>query len=205
MSEVSICNHALAYLGEEPIRALTEASKRATLCRSLYYDTRDSNLSSFDWSFARKTELLQQVSETHIEGPMYQMPTDCLTPLSIYPRGQSRLYFKIMGDKIIIPSWDSTTSSIALYLQYTRREDRTALFSSSFIDIFALDLATRLCLPLTQDKDLLKNMRADLRVLRMENEAEDANRGDEYRFTDEDPNVDTFVNPIEGSAWGSDD
>jgi hypothetical protein len=84
-----------------------------------------------------------------------------------------------------------------LYLQYTFRCTDTSLFSSSFTDIFALDMAVRMCIPLTQDRKLAGELRGELRVLLLENSAEDANRGDEWRLPDEDPEYDSFVTPPE--------
>lgn len=198
MSEVSICNLALAYLGEDGIRSLDEVNKRAGMCKTFYPIVRDSILSGYDWSFARKTALLQQLDVEHIEGAVYQIPTDCLTPLSLYPRPQTRAYWKVEGDTIILPWIEQGDTSIDIYLQYTKRETNTSIFSSSFVDIVALEMAVRMGHSLTQDIKLVASLKQELRVLRMENEAEDANRGDEYRFADEDPENDTFVNPLEG-------
>jgi hypothetical protein len=194
---------ALMMVGEENIRSLDEPNNRAGLCQTLYPIVRDAILSVSDWSFARKTVLLQRLATDLVEGPTYQIPSDCLTPLSIWPRGQIRIQFKIAGDKIIIPVYNVVGTATALtasrYLQYTRRETDTVLFSSSFVDLVALDLATRLAMPLANDLKLASALRQDLKFLRLEAEAEDANRGDDYRNADEDPENDTFVNPLGSS------
>lgn len=196
MSEVEICNQALAYLGEQSIRSLDETTRRAGFCNTLYPVVRDSNLAAYDWSFARKVSILQQLDETHPEGYVYKIPSDCITPLGLLPRGQTRTRWKAEAGKLIIPGLDSTQLTFNLYLQYTRQETNTALFSMSFIDVLALDLAVRMSLPITRDRKMAADLKQELRVLRMEMIAEDANRGDEYRFADEDPENDTFVNPM---------
>ena len=198
MSEVSICNLALAYLGEDVIRSLDEANRRAGLCNLMYPIARDALLSRQDWTFARKTVLLQQLSEDYYEGAVFSLPADCLTPLNILPRPQTRINYKIEGGRVVFPGTEASVPlGFDLYLQYTFRCTDTTKFSSSFVDVLALDLAVRMCLPLTQDSKMAASLRAELRVAQMENGAEDANRGDEYRYSDEDPNWDTFVNPPE--------
>lgn len=197
MSEVNICNEALAMIGESPIRSLTEDNRRAGMCRVLYPRVRDLNLAMQDWSFARKTELLHILTDEHPEGAVFQIPSDCLTPLNIYPRYQLRYPWKVEGNTIIISWLTSDDTDVDIYLQYTYRCTNTDLFSETFKNLIANDLAYRICLPLTQDSKLYAALGSSLRIIRLENGAEDANRGDEYRYADEDPENDTFVNPPE--------
>lgn len=197
MSEVNICNEALAMIGEAPIRSLDEDTRRAGLCRVLYPRVRDFNLSMQDWSFARKTELLHILEDDYIEGAVFQIPSDCLTPISIYPRYQFRLPWKVERDRIIIPWLTHEDTDAEVYLQYTYQCTNTSLFSEVFKNILANDLAYRICMPLTQDSKLYAALASSLRIIRLENSAEDANRGEEYRYADEDPENDSFVNPPE--------
>jgi len=198
MSEVSICNAALAYLGEDTIRSLDENNRRGGLCKSLYPIVRDSNLVRSDWSFARTTAKLNQLDEDYYEGAVFTLPPDCLTPIALLPREQSRRPYKIEGGRVVLIGVDASEPiGFDIYLQYTRREENTSLYSASFIDLLALDLAVRMCLPLTQDKKMADSLKSELRFMRLESEAEDANRGDDYRYPDENPDNDTFVNPPE--------
>lgn len=197
MSEVDICNEALALLGETPIRSIDESNNRAGLCKTLLPRVRDFNLSMQDWSFARKTALLRILEDEHPEGAVFQIPSDCLTPLNLFPRTQFRDPWKIEGNKIIIPWLSSEDTDAEVYLQYTAKTTNTSLFSESFKNVLAIDLAFRMCMPLTQDAKLYGALGSSLRITRLENAAEDANRGDEYRFADEDPENDSFVNPEE--------
>jgi len=129
---------------------------------------------------------------------VFAIPSDCLTPLNLLPRMSPRRNYKIEGGRVILPGAEPTEPlGYDLYLQYTFRCTDTTKFSSSFIDILALDLALRMCVPLTQDRKLAGELRGELRMAQMENGAEDANRGDEYRYPDEDPDEDSFVNPPE--------
>jgi len=197
MSEVNICNEALAMIGETPIRSLDEDNRKAGLCKVLYPRVRDFNLAMQDWSFARKTSLLRILEDEHPEGAVFQIPSDCLTPLNLYPRPQTRLPWKVEQDKIIIPWLSSEDTDAEVYLQYTFKCTNTSIFSEVFKNILANDLAYRMCMPLTQDAKLYAALASSLRIIRLENAAEDANRGDEYRYADEDPENDTFVNPPE--------
>jgi hypothetical protein len=59
VSEVSICNRALASIGtRSSIASLTENSAEARQCNLIYANTRDEVLNMAFWNFARKTALL---------------------------------------------------------------------------------------------------------------------------------------------------
>lgn len=197
MSEVSICNIALAYIGEDSIRSLDELNTRASLCRAMYPIVRDELLTCMDWTFARKTALLKQIDEENYEGAVFSLPSDCLTPLNILPRFQERTKFTVEAGRIVLNDTDSTeTFPDDVYLKYTAKVTNTNLFTATFSNLLALDIAVRICMPLTSDEKLLSILENRLLRRRQEVEAEDANRGDEYRYVDEDPDTDTFVNPI---------
>lgn len=57
-TEVSICNAALAHLGEASITALTDDTARARACNQFYGPMRDAVLRSHRWNFAQDREAL---------------------------------------------------------------------------------------------------------------------------------------------------
>lgn len=202
-SKVEICNVALALLGAASIRDFNEDNKRARMCDAFYDFTRDYLLSKFDWPFARRLVKLQQVVITDPVPDgwyVYQLPADCATPRDIQPSG-SRDKWYIAGKQLYCQQ------SADVYLRYTRYETNSAFYSDPFCNILALGTAVKLCIPLTQDKALSRELATlftfDLNEA-MENEA---NIGSEYREADNDPNLDTFVTSggNGGAEWESTD
>lgn len=159
-----------------------------------HYDlARDLLLSKFDWPFARRYAKLQEIDFTadpDLIPPdmhVYQLPSDCLTPRDIHPRG-SRDNWTIMGRTLL-------TSDEAVNLYYTALIEDTNIYSQPFIALLATMLAARIAMPITQDKQLAKAMQEQLRIDMLEMWESEANVGNAYREYDEDPNNDTFVNP----------
>jgi len=195
-SKVAICNIALSLLGEDSIRSFTESNKRARSCSNLYDVSRDYILSTHDWAFARKFRLLQQLSVTDTSTIpsglyVYALPYDCETPRDIYPRG-SQDFWTVSENTLL-----SYLDTVSLY--YTSTVTNPALFSNAFINILSIHLAYRLCIPITQDKALAKQLYTQYMSERLDSFESDANIGNDYRSYDEDPNNDAFVAP-DGTA-----
>lgn len=194
ISDVTICNLALSHIGEGPIRTLDEIGEKAVLCKRFYAVTRDYHLTMYDWSFARRTSKLQEIDEDHAKGIPFQMPSGCLSPRFLYPRVKSKRTYYIEQDRIIIPEvW--VISGVDLHLCFTFKEVNTALFTSTFSDLIALSLSSKLAGPLTSDYKLAASLRKEARLARIEAETEDANRDSEYIAHDDHPYNDTFINP----------
>ena len=193
MSEVSICNAALAYLGELPIRSLEERTTSAGLCASLYKIVRNECLVLCDWSFASRMAKLSQIVEYHYRGAVFALPEDCLTPVKLFPKSAANdLNFIIEGARLVIPGTDSESKfPIGVWLKYTREEDNTSIFTPSFSALVSLDLAVRLCMPLTQDSKLQRQLDSRLAMAKVESTTESANRGEDFI---RDQAHDTFLN-----------
>lgn len=202
-SKISICNLALAALGEDAIRSFDEANKRARMCSVFYDQARDYLLSKFDWPFARMLASLQPVVLDEDEVPdgeyAYQLPADCLTPRDLYPKG-SRGYWRIAGNALFC----SLTEDDDVRLYYTKRVTDTILFSDTFVALLYLLIAVRISPAITQDKGVTRAMKEQYEIEVREAWESDANIGNDYRSYDEDPENDTFVNPditATNSSW----
>lgn len=202
-SKVGICNMALAILGADAIRAFDEKNKRARMADVFFDITRDYLLSVFDWPFARSIIQLQEVDTPDIEVPdwatVYNYPSDCRSPRDILPSG-SRTRWEVIGNYILVEPARSLESE--RHLKYTKSEVDTSMYSDTFVNLLALSLAVRMCMPITQDKVLAKELKDQLRIEQLNAWESDANMGNDYRAHDEDPNNDTFVNP---EGWWEDD
>ena len=188
-SKVEIANIALGMLGAQSIRDFNEDNKRARMCDAFFEFTRNTLISAFDWPFARRIAKLNQVV---VDTPVpdgwyvYQLPADCATPRDVLPEG-SREPWYIANRQLY------SRQSTDVYLRYTRFELDTSVYSPSFCSVLALGLAIRLCMPLTQDKALARELKADYAYALNEVMEVEANIGTDYRESDNDPNLDTFV------------
>lgn len=190
-SKVNISNQALALMGAAPIRDFTENNKRARMADVLFEPSRDLLLSKFDWPFARKYKELNQLDLSAEDTPWgeygYSLPSDCITPRDIWPKGSNDSWH-IIGEVLFC-------NQDAVGLFYTGRVDSAAKYSDTFADLLALRMAVKMCPAITQDKRLTAELKQQYKEETFEAWETDANIGNDYRAYDEDPNNDTFVDP----------
>ena len=188
-SDIDICNVALSLLGADSIRSFTEDNKRARLSKNLFDHSRSMLLGRFDWSFARKLVKLQALDPDDLGDTAftytYQIPSDCVVPLSLWPGG-NRVEWHVSTNTII-------TNLSAAYLVYTCNITDPARFNAPFINSLSQLLAAKLAPSIVQDRNLRSEFLQVAESVFRESSSEDANVGSEYRFPDEDPNLDTFV------------
>ncbi len=195
-SKIGICNLALAAIGEDSIRDFDEGNKRARMCDVFYEQMLNYLLGQFDWPFARSRKALQQLAEPSNWVPdgvyAYAMPSDCHVPLDIYPEG-NRQEWEVMGDELYSEIDTTEGEDVELVLIYTRREVNPTKFSTEFSNLLGLGLAIRICPPMTGDKELTKALAAEFKVAKMDAWGTDANVGNKFLHSDDDPNLDPFV------------
>ncbi len=196
-SKIAICNNALSMLGVAPIRSFDEDNKRARSCSVMYDFMRQYLLVKFDWPFARKYTHLQVVTEIEgleLEIPTgynaFQLPADCITPRDIAPFG-SQDTWEVMGNVVLC----ETSKGDTVYLHYTRDESRATKFSKTFSLLLATALAVKLGPVLTQDKQLIKELKEQYKLETIEAWESDANIGRFNREYDNDPKNHKFVYP----------
>lgn len=86
VSAVSVCNMALGFMGQSEllISSLDESGNTARCCKTYYDQCRRSLLCEFPWRFARVTEALPLLEESH---PGYRLaygyPPSCLRLLRV--------------------------------------------------------------------------------------------------------------------------
>ena len=138
---LSICNLALAKLGESPISAISPVgSLAARLCYSHYHPVRRELLCSNRWSFATKLTQIQGDANspgTPAQQQSHPLPDDCLRVLEVNS-----------------PNWTLRGRSIyctedTIELLYLADVEDPLLFEPLFIEAFATRLACKLCIPLT--------------------------------------------------------
>lgn len=155
-SEVSICNLALAHLGDEAtVTSIdpAEGSAQAEHCARFYPIARDTVLESHTWSFAtRRIPLVELADETAPGswGFVYQRPNDVMRSVAVLLPGalddeESEEFVEesIEGDVQIILS-----NAEDAWLRYIVRVIDTTKYSALVVNAIARLLASMLAGPL---------------------------------------------------------
>lgn len=142
----TICNLALAHLGEDQLMSLDDDSREAQFCKRFYDQTRDEVIQSHAWNFAIRRAVLSRLSEAPPFGWawQYQLPADCLRILQLNGHDVSRREgrYEVEGGRLL-------TNDDECAVRYLRRVEDAALFPPLFVEALALKIATRLAKPLT--------------------------------------------------------
>jgi hypothetical protein len=147
VSEVSICNQALGWLGERPITSLSDASQNANICRDNYPFLRDAVLEERMWTFAT-ARAVSTVADLSEWGDLYEHPLP-LEWLAVY-----RVYQSADGMPV---NWSREgeyvlAGSSKVYMWGVKRVTDTGKFSQLFVQALAARLAADLAMPLTEDR-----------------------------------------------------
>lgn len=156
-SQTSICNLALAYLGQPTIYSLQEENEQTRWLNLFYNPVREEVLRTHDWGFAAAQKPLVRVeSMTARPGEFcYKYPADALfvrrvftardpqTPLPFEERFDPGLHMRVIVSRVP-----------GAQVRYTRRMTDETQYDSAFVKAFALALACDSALALTGDIDL---------------------------------------------------
>ena len=160
VSEVSICNIALSWLGQPAITSLDDQSTNAELCKLNYPHLRDVLLSERQWVFA----VLRHTSETADkpefgEGFKHSIPPEYLRVSRVYRnveafdpnKWRTALGWRREGEFII-------AVEEIIYMWGTQQLTDTGLFSPMFTQALAARIAADLCMPITENSTLQSKM-----------------------------------------------
>ena len=156
VSEVSICNQALTFLGQKPITSLNDASTTAEWMRNNYPFIRDAVLEERMWTFATarasSTTLDRDAWDTAYAHPA---PLNWISVFRIYRNSGISTLTSIdwrFEDGNILCS----ESNILLW--GLKRVTDTGKFSPLFVQALAARIAADGCIPLTENRELLRDM-----------------------------------------------
>ena len=154
VSETSICNQALTWLGQDPITSLTDPNTTAEWMRNNYPFIRDALLEERMWTFA--TVKASDVTEDmDAWGTMYVHPKP-LNWISVFRVFKS---VNAYGDNIRDENWrmeggNIVSSYATIYLWGIKQVTDTGKFSPMFIQTLAARIAADACIPLTENRQL---------------------------------------------------
>ena len=160
VSEVSICNQALGWIGADSITSLDDDNTTAELCKLNYPHLRDTLLEERQWTFA----VLRHTSETADEpefgmGFVHSIPPEYLRVSRVYNdvtsfdinRWRTSVGWRREGDKII-------ARENQIHMWGTERVTDTSKFSIMFVQCLAARIAADLCVPIANNLPLQAKM-----------------------------------------------
>lgn len=189
-SEVQICNNALIKLGADTITSLSDNTKSARLCNTMYSIVRDEVLRSHLWNFAIGRQQLSQLSTapSFEFSYQYQLPTDCLRAVRLYNSVEP---FRVEGRKLL-------TDSNSVSLIYIKKETDVGLYDSVFSDILATKLASEIAYSITKNSGLSQSLKQEYDI-----KLKHAKRFDAQEGTPLDLTTNTFTSAHDIGSVGS--
>lgn len=156
MTDVQICNLALARLGDAKITTLGDATAQAQYCTLFYAQTVQELQTDLDWQFCRKLSTVTADGTAPAFGysSRFLLPADFLRVLRINGIDEDENF----GKWEIIGGYIHTSLTGPIQLDYIASVTTTTLFPPVFIEVLTAKLAAHLALPLTGSKDLFDQM-----------------------------------------------
>lgn len=160
VSEVSICNQALTWLGQDPLSSLDDRSATAEWMRNNYPFLRDAVLEERMWTFATRRLRSETAARDEFDVQYaHDIDSDWLGVYRVYRHMNSALPdawptadgWRREGDKIL------TNESVS-YLWGLRRVTDPGKFTGLFTQALAARLAADAAIPLTENRALQADM-----------------------------------------------
>lgn len=98
-SKIDLISSALVECGDVPINSLTGNDRRQVVANSVYDKIVENELSKHRWGFARAKAQISLTTGVPIDQEwtsIYQLPSDLVTLIKIYPN----IDYQVYGDKI---------------------------------------------------------------------------------------------------------
>lgn len=160
VSEVSISNQALGWLGANPITSLDENGAAAALCRNNYDHCRDAVLESRAWTFSiARAESISEDRDAWGVDYSHPRPFDWLRVLRVY-RGRNNGPPKSwpLSSDWRLESGNILTRDSHIYLYGQKRVYDTAHWTPMFVQVVAARIAADIAMALTENRKLQVDM-----------------------------------------------
>lgn len=183
-SQVSICNQALGWLGANLITSLDDDNREAQLCKTNYPDIRDAVLEEREWTFCVRRIMLSPTVVEPVYGYTNQflLPPDVIRILNVPDTRFGDTDDNLIGTGLggqhegpdqqpqlstfRVESLEETTATgkvvlanvDELHMRVIWRVTNIGLYSPMFIQCLAQRIAADLAIPLTQNRNLQRDM-----------------------------------------------
>lgn len=175
MTDVDICNMALARLGQGPIADFNAGTTEALLLKAQYPILRDTVLTARAWTFATKrVQLSSAVPPDPIPsgwGYAYLVPGNpdvCLRVVQLYvpnPAGAVVVYVEQQFDGLYTQiSWERLVDYLyanvgpTVWCKYIFQVTDTSKFDPAFVDALSAKIAMEMAMPITNSPAILDGM-----------------------------------------------
>lgn len=147
-TKIGLISKALILCGEKPLEALDDNRYGATVGANLFELVYETELQSNRWRFAMAKKACSQLVDTPLNewAYSYQIPTDCLIPIGVYPLQPYEIY----GDKIY-------TNATSVTLEQLTKPDITDV-PAYFALLLTYALAKNMIKPITESDNAVKDM-----------------------------------------------
>jgi len=162
MDSTTICNLALAKIGDQMIMSLDDPSLESRFCKLFYSPTLAALLRTHQWNWATgMAQLAQSATPPDFDWDYaYQLPSDFarLLTFNAFKSNEPNVEFDIIGDKLMT---DESTG----YITYIKDIVDPNLFDPIFVEVLALSIASKLAKPLGGSMDIKQRLEQDLKQL----------------------------------------
>lgn len=178
IDKITICNMALANLGQRPIQSINQPGVSAESCRLRYDEARVEALAGAPWNFA--STWIAGVALAITPKPNYSY---CFG----YPAGALKVFYIVHPDDTDAPDFEvndrpdglgkmiSTNEEAPVFVITRDREDVTT-FDQEFVQAFSWLLASKIAMPIT--KNVKIQDKAENRWLGLKGKAEAATKNE---------------------------
>lgn len=173
-TETSICNQALALLGEDSINSLEDnTTKAARICKQFYELSLRSVLEEGKWPFATIEEVVERIDVPDYakeQKYVYAIPSQSAVIIGLTQRWNRKKmrkgidwdirYIPQIKASAIICNLESktdpdTTDAIdqddQILIEYISQTAQTSSYTAAFVRCVAAQLAADICMPITHD------------------------------------------------------
>lgn len=160
-SQVAICNLALLKFGSITITSITEDTREARACHSLWELTRDDLLYSYPWKFAllRYTLGAPLAAAPEFEYDyQYTLPADCLRVFEMYESTENWT----VENGVFLCNRNSADDDI--YIRYIAKITDVSKYHPAFVKCLATALAAELAVKLKDDAKLRLSLLQELEM-----------------------------------------
>lgn len=149
VTQISICNSALAKVGQAPISSITQETRAAQIINSLWSLIQDEMLSCHEWNFAiKRVDLSPTSDEPAYEFTYeYDIPNDCLRVL------ETETDVTTINDRWVVEGRKILSNDSEISIRYIFRNEDYNSWSPQFAEVMAWKIAHSIAYALTQSTE----------------------------------------------------
>ena len=160
ITQVNICNSALAKVGQAPISSIDQETRAAQTLKSIFSLVQDELLACHPWNFAlKRAQLVPNVTVPDFEFDFsYDIPSDCIRVL------ETETDTTQIGNSWVVEDGKILSNDSTINIRYIYRNVNFSGWSPMFAEVMAWRLAQEIAYALTQSTEREKTCSENLRL-----------------------------------------